>query len=157
MNKNNNNNSINVNGIAHIALSVRSIKKSKIFYKKLMPFLGFSIVHESIKSIYFLGCKTGILLQEVDNIKLGSKFSQNNIGLHHFCFRARKEKDIYSVAKHLKLIKTKIIRGPCSGPWAPGYLYILFEDPDSIRLEVNYVPKKGVFEQDTKFNPAGDY
>jgi hypothetical protein len=28
----------------------------------------------------------------------------------------------------------------------PGYYSVLFEDPDGIRLEVNHVPGKGVFE-----------
>ena len=148
---------INVNGIAHIALTVSNIIKSKLFYKKLMPFLGFTISHESDKSIYFLGCKTGILLQEVENKMPDSNFSQKNIGLHHFCFRAREAKDIYIVEKHLLQMKAEIVRGPCSGPWVPGYLYILFEDPDKIRIEVNHVPKKGVFENGVKFNPAGDY
>ena len=32
-----------------------------------------------------------------------------------------------------------------------------FEDPDGIRLEVNYVPNKGIFEKNAKFNPSGDY
>jgi hypothetical protein len=28
----------------------------------------------------------------------------------------------------------------------PGYYSVLFEDPDGIRLEVNHVPGKGVFD-----------
>jgi hypothetical protein len=35
----------------------------------------------------------------------------------------------------------KIVRAPESGPWAPGYYSILFED--GIRLEANYVPGAG--------------
>ena len=153
----NNHNKININGIAHIALTVSNVQISKVFYKKLMPFLGFKIIHESNKSIYFVGCRTGIMLQEVLSKNPSSNFSQNNIGLHHFCFRARELKDIHLIENHLKKINAKIIRGPCPGPWAPGYFYILFEDPDKIRLEVNFVPKKGVFEKNVSFNPADDY
>ena len=150
-------NSISINGIAHIALSVKSIKKSKLFYKQLMPFLGLNIVHESNKSIYFIGSKTGILIQEIENKKSISNFSQSNVGLHHFCFRARTKSDIFIVKKKLISINASIIRGPCKGSWAPGYFYILFEDPEKIRLEVNYVPNKGVLEKKIKFNPSGDY
>jgi hypothetical protein len=32
---------------------------------------------------------------------------------------------------------------PEDGPWASGYYSILFEDPDGIRLEINFVPGKG--------------
>ena len=150
-------NNISINGIAHIALSVKSINVSKKFYKQLMPFLGLKIVHDSNKSIYFIGGKTGILLQEINKSSLASKFSQNNIGLHHFCFRAREKKDIFLVEKKLKKIKGNIIRGPLEGAWAPGYFYILCEDPDKIRLEVNYVPDKGVLGKNIKFNPSNDY
>ena len=146
-----------VNGIAHIALSVKNVKKSIFFYKELMPFLGLDLVHQSNKSAYFIGGRTGILIQQISSQDKSYNFSQNNIGLHHFCFRARSEKDIYLVEKKLKTINAKIIRGPCSGPWAPGYFYILFEDPDKIRLEVNFVPNKGVFEKEVKFNPDSHY
>ena len=90
-----NHKNIDINGIAHIALSVKNVNISKLFYKKLLPFLGCKIVHDSNKSIYFLGSKTGILLQEIIDKKSNYGFSQNNVGLHHFCFRARKANDIY--------------------------------------------------------------
>jgi hypothetical protein len=34
---------------------------------------------------------------------------------------------------------------------------VLFEDPISTRIEVNYVPGKGVLAEDAGFNAAGDY
>ena len=54
-------------------------------------------------------------------------------------------------------MKANIVRGPLDGAWAPGYYYILFEDPDGIRLEANFVPGQGVFEANNKFNPNNDY
>ena len=39
-----------------------------------------------------------------------------------------------------------VVHAPEDGPWVPGYYSVLFEDPDGIRLEVNHVPGKGVFE-----------
>ena len=50
-----------------------------------------------------------------------------------------------------------IVTAPSEGPWAPGYYYVLFEDPDGIRLEVNHVPGKGVLAEDAGFNPGADY
>ena len=151
------NTNISINGIAHIALSVKSLNISKVFYKQLMPFLGLRIIHESNKSIYFIGSRTGVLIQEINKKNIASNFSQNNVGLHHFCFRAREKKHIILVENKLKEIKANIIRGPIEGVWAPGYFYILFEDPDKIRLEVNYVPDKGVLKKNIKFNPSNDY
>ena len=57
----------------------------------------------------------------------------------------------------LKEIKAKIVRGPLEGTWAPGYYYVLFEDPDGIRLEVNFVPGAGVLAQGSQFNPSTGY
>ena len=55
-----------------------------------------------------------------------------------------------------KLIEMKafIDRGPIQGPWVKGYYYIVFEDPNGIRLEVNFVPGSGVLEKNTSFKPT---
>ena len=148
---------LDINGIAHIALSIKDMKKSKPFYKELLPFLGLKLVHEGEESCYHVGSRTGILIQQIKSQNKSSDFSQNNIGLHHLCFRARSKDDINKLADKLKLMKAKIVRGPLDGAWAPGYYYILFEDPDGIRLEVNFVPGQGVFDKNNKFNPNNDY
>ncbi len=44
----------------------------------------------------------------------------------------------------LKEMGANIVRGPQLADWAPGYYYVLFEDPDEIRLEVCHVPGSGV-------------
>ncbi len=147
---------VKANGIAHIALNVSDLKKSKIFYDQLLPFLGMSLVHQSSKSFYYIGARTGILIQKLNNAK-NLTFSQNNIGLHHFCFRAKSRDDINLVHKKLIEIRANIVRGPLNGNWVEGYYYVLFEDPDKIRLEVNFVPDKGVFKKGSKFDPSGDY
>jgi len=43
------------------------------------------------------------------------------------------------------------------GSWAPGYNYVLFEDPDGIRLEVNFVPGAGLLADGVQFNPGIGY
>jgi hypothetical protein len=43
----------------------------------------------------------------------------------------------------------RIIRAPEAGHWAPGYYSTLFEDPDGVRLEVNYIPGKGLLAPET--------
>ena len=149
---------MNINGIAHIALNVSDLKKSKQFYDQILMNMGLSLIHSSNKSFYYVGGKTGILIQQAKaGIIKKLKFSQDNIGLHHFCFRMRAKEDIEQFYLLLKKIKANIIRGPMNGNWVKGYYYIVFEDPDGIRLEVNYVPNKGIFEKNTKFNPSGDY
>ena len=148
---------LNINGIAHIALSVKNIKKSKAFYKELLPYLGLKLIHDGDESFYHIGSRTGIMIQEIKNNKKSSNFNQNNIGLHHLCFRARKKEDIDKLKIKLLEMNAHIERGPVEGPWAPGYYYILFEDPDKIRLEVNYIPGQGLLDKNNKFNSNNDY
>ena len=47
-----------------------------------------------------------------------------------------------------------IVRGPAEDTWAPGYYSALFEDPDGIRLEVNFVPGAGLLAEGTQFRPG---
>ena len=49
-----------------------------------------------------------------------------------------------------------IVHGPQEGVWAPGYYSVLFEDPDGIRLEVNFVPGKGLLVGDKPLSPSSD-
>ena len=95
---------VKANGIAHIALNVSDLKKSKIFYDQLLPFLGMSLVHQSSKSFYYIGARTGILIQKLNNAK-NLTFSQNNIGLHHFCFRAKSLSKITGALLVFKTLK----------------------------------------------------
>ncbi len=150
---------MHINGIAHIALNVINIRESFAFYSKIMPQLGLTLIHNSKKSFYYVGGKTGILIQQanINSKSKNFKFSQDNLGLHHFCFRMRSIEDIQEFYYFLKDIKANIIRGPMNGNWVKGYYYLVFEDPDGIRLEVNYVPDKGIFEENAKFNPSGNY
>ena len=42
-------------------------------------------------------------------------------------------KDVDETARLASKIGAKIVRGPEERDWAPGYYYVLFEDPDGIR------------------------
>jgi len=56
------------------------------------------------------------------------------------------------------LFSRRWTRGSCADPWkavgAPGYYYVLFDDPDGIRLEVNFVPGAGLLADGVQFNAA---
>src|SRR5215831_19228370 len=88
---------------------------------------------------------------------VGERFVQQRVGLHHLCLRARSREDVDRCATLLKEIGAKIVRGPMEGTWAPGYYYLLFEDPDGIRLEVNFVPGAGLLAEGANFNPGSGY
>lgn len=68
------------------------------------------------------------------------------MGLHHVCFRARSREDVDRVHAFLVERRAAVVHPPEEGPWAPGYYSVLFEDPDGVRLECNFVPGRGLLE-----------
>ena len=65
--------------------------------------------------------------------------------------------DVDKTGELVKFLGAKIVRGPEDGKWAPGYYYVLFEDPDGIRIEVNYVPGSGLLSENARLNTGQDY
>lgn len=70
-------------------------------------------------------------------------FSQWRSGLHHLSFRARSREEVDSCYAMLKEIGAKIIFPAEPGPFWPGYYSRVCEDPDGIRIEMNYIPEEG--------------
>ncbi len=136
--------SIDINGIAHIQLSVTDVERAKPFYRKLLV-EGFDmrVQYDEPGIFYCIGARTGLLITQVADALRDVPFDQRRVGLHHLCFRARSRESIDELYTRLQDMGATIVHGPEDGPWAPGYYSILFEDPDGIRLEVNYVPGRG--------------
>jgi catechol 2,3-dioxygenase-like lactoylglutathione lyase family enzyme len=148
---------IDTNGIAHIAITVNRFDLCKVFYQKFLPFIGLKAAFVGEKQLYYVGPKTAVGIGACEDKYRNEKFVQTRIGLHHLCFKARSKDDVDKAHVFLEKIGAKIVHAPEEGPWAPGYYSVLFEDPDGIRLEINFVPGKGLLEEGKKFNPAGDY
>jgi len=135
-----------INGVAHIILTVNDFKISVPFYEKLMPFLGLKAVMKSEQFYYYVGGRTAIGIVPAEAEHRGGRFVQRRSGLHHICLRARERGDVDEIFRFLKELGAEIVHPPEDGPWAPGYYSVLFEDPDGIRIEVNHVPGKGLLD-----------
>ena len=133
-----------INGIAHVILTVGDFAACRSFYGKLLPFLGLKPVFDSDTFFYCVGGRTAFGIEPADAAHRGERFVQTRSGLHHVCFRVRERADVDTIHRFLVEVGAKIVHGPEDGAWAPGYYSVLFEDPDGIRLEVNYVPGKGL-------------
>ena len=135
---------IDLNGIAHIQLTVRDVARSRPFYFMLLhQTFGMTIQYDEPGTFYCIGGRTGVLVSNASPEHGDEPFDQRRIGLHHFCFRLRSSEDVATLHQALVRFGAKIIRAPENGPWAPGYHSILFEDPDGIRIEANHVPGRG--------------
>ena len=133
-----------INGIAHIMLTVSNFDACLPFYEKLLPFLGLKPVISTDGMLYCVGGRTAVGIVKAEDGYRDERFVQFRVGLHHVSFRARERADVDALHEFLVGLGAKIIHPPEDGPWAPGYYSVLFEDPDGIRLEMNHVPGKGL-------------
>ena len=139
-----------INGIAHIMLTVTNFDTCRTFYERLLSFLGLKPVLNTDGMLYCVGGRTAIGIVKAEDRFRNERFAQLRSGLHHLCFRARERADVDALYTFLCQIGATIVHSPEEGPWAPGYYSVLFEDPDGIRLEMNHVPGKGLLEGSIK-------
>jgi catechol 2,3-dioxygenase-like lactoylglutathione lyase family enzyme len=133
-----------INGIAHLMLTVSNFEACQPFYEQVLTFLGLKPVINTDGMLYCVGGRTAVGIMRAEERYWDERFAQFRVGLHHVCFRARERQDVDTSYDFLKTLGAKIIHPPEEGPWAPGYYSVLFEDPDGIRLEINHVPGKGL-------------
>lgn len=148
---------VSVNGIAHIQLTVNDPERCIPFWEKLCHFLEMKTLIRNEHTVYCIGSRTGILVRGAPEGKEQHTFDQDTAGLHHFCFRARSAEDIDAIHEFVTSeLDATIVHGPEAGDhFAPGYYSILFEDPDGIRVEFNYVPGQGHFGDGGRLGPDG--
>jgi len=132
-----------LNGIAHIYLTVRDFPRCLPFYERLLAFFEMQCLVKTETLLYCVGSRTGIGIRAASPEHAATAFDQNRAGLHHLCFRARSRDDVDAIHRFVQSLGARIVHPPQDDPWAPGYYSVLFEDPDGLRLEANFVPGKG--------------
>jgi catechol 2,3-dioxygenase-like lactoylglutathione lyase family enzyme len=149
--------SVEVNGIAHIQLTVNDPDRCLPFWERLCHFLEMKTLVKGEGVLYCIGSRTGILVRGAPADKRADSFDQDRSGLHHFCFRARSAEDVDAVYSFLTDESDATIVHPPQedSRFVPGYYSVLFEDPDGIRVECNYVPGRGHLGKDGRLGPGG--
>jgi len=146
-----------VNGIAHIQLTVNDPARCVPFWEKLCHFLEMRTLLRNDNSVYCIGSRTGILVRGAPPEKRDKPFDQDTAGLHHICFRARSIEDVRAIARFVTdELQANVIHPPEDGSrFAPDYYSFLFEDPDGLRVEFNFVPGSGHFGEGGRLGPGG--
>ena len=144
-----------INGIAHVILTVSNFEKAVPFYEKLLAFLGLKQVFKGDDFLYYVGGRTALGISRCGDEYRDVPFDQRRVGLHHVCFRARERADVDTLHRFLQELGARIVHPPEEGAWAPGYYSVLFEDPEGIRLEMNHVPGQGLLADGVSIQPLG--
>ena len=132
-----------LNGIAHVQLTVTNVARSKEFYRPLLALFEMQVLIDTETYFYCIGSRTGIAISEIDPKHAGDRFDQRRVGLHHLCLRAREREQVDEIHDFVAKLGATVVHPPREDKFAPGYYSVLFEDPDGIRLEVNHVPGRG--------------
>jgi catechol 2,3-dioxygenase-like lactoylglutathione lyase family enzyme len=111
---------IEINGMAHVILTVSRFEVARAFYSKLLPLFGMKPVFDGDRLYYRVGGRTAVGIEPCAAAHRGERFVQQRIGLDHLCLRARSREDVDRCAAALKEIDATIVRGPEEGSWAPG-------------------------------------
>jgi catechol 2,3-dioxygenase-like lactoylglutathione lyase family enzyme len=127
-----------VGSFNHVVLSVNDLPKSRAFYDKLLPQLGYRLISDEEDSFGY---------QAADGTKLlfarshePAKFDRYHVGLHHVAFQAPGRSFVDAV--HQKLVEwgATILDPPAEYPqYEKGYYAVFFEDPDGIKLVIVHV------------------
>ncbi len=134
-----------INGIAHFQLCVTDMARSISFYEPLLAAMGMVAVIDDRESYYYcVGGRTGVALSPAAPEHRQQRFRQGSVGLHHLCFRARNREDVEALFAIARDQGATVVREPQESDFAPGYFSTLFEDPDGIRIEINFVPGRGL-------------
>ena len=131
-----------LNGIAHIQLTVSDMERARAFWAPLFELFEMKILIDSEVYFYGIGSRTGLALSPADEGK-GEPFDQRRVGLHHLCLRAREREQVDEIHDVVVGLGATIVHPPREDGFAPGYDSLLFEDPDGSRIEGNHVPGKG--------------
>lgn len=135
-----------INGMAHVQLTVSDMRRSVPFYRRLLQTMGMTLVVDTPDFYYHVGGRTALALCPADPALKDIPHRQWAPGLHHLCFRARSREDVDEIHAVALELGALIVHAPREDGHAPGYYSVLFEDPDGFRIEANYVPGKGHLE-----------
>jgi catechol 2,3-dioxygenase-like lactoylglutathione lyase family enzyme len=124
---------VRVVGIDHISIRVSDFDKSKAFYGKLFPFLGFKVLEEYEGAIGWTNGKTRFWIGQADAQGRKRKYRTGDVGLHHYAFELRSRKDVDALQDFLRREGVRIVDP--AAEYYDDYYAVFFLDPDGIKLE----------------------
>jgi catechol 2,3-dioxygenase-like lactoylglutathione lyase family enzyme len=124
---------VRVVGIDHISLRVSDYARSKAFYGKLMPFLGFKVLDEFPDQMGWTNGKTRLWIGQADAKGRTRKHRIGDVGFHHYAFELESRKDVDALQAFVKKLGARIVDP--AGEYYDDYYAVFFLDPDGLKLE----------------------
>ena len=126
-----------INGIAHVFLTVRDLARARPFYVALLEHMGLTRVLDSSDDLYYVGGRTAVGLKPAC-FDLPRAVSNSTLLMNHVCFRARSARRLDSSRSRPEARRARA-RATRRG-LVPGY-YSFSSRIRTHRLELNHVPQ----------------
>jgi glyoxylase I family protein len=136
--------------ISHIALTVSDLERSAAFYDKVFEFIGFKRVEvpeateQAMKTRLkaWVGPGYSLSIRPSKGEFARRLHDRNAPGFNHLALSAEDRSDVEKLYELLKQIGATVLDAPAEYPYAPGYFAVYFADPDGVKFEFAYVPKR---------------
>ena len=121
-------------GIDHLVLTVGDFQRSKVFYGKLLGFLGFKLKYDYADMTGWSNGKTLFWISEADAQGKKHKYRKGDIGFHHYAFELSSRNDVDALGEFLEQSGMTVLDPP-GEYYGPSYYAVYFADPDGMKLE----------------------
>jgi catechol 2,3-dioxygenase-like lactoylglutathione lyase family enzyme len=123
----------------HVDLTVSDFRRSKDFYAKVLPLMGFERLPNEFGAVAWRGASI-IAIQPAKPEEKDRVHSRYAPGLHHLAFRASSRAAVDALHAELVALGVTILDAPADYPYSAGYYAVFFADPDGMKLEYVHCP-----------------
>src|SRR5262249_6307131 len=123
---------VRVVGIDHLVIRVSDYRRSKAFYGKLFPFMGFEVSEEYADAIGWTNGRTRFWIGRAD--AKARKYRIGAVVFHLYASELRSRRDVDALQTFLREdLKARIVDP--AGEYYDDYYAVFFLDPDGLKLE----------------------
>ena len=129
-------------GIDHLVLCVGNFARSKVFYEKLLGFLGFKLKYDYADMAGWSNGKTLFWIAAADAERKKGPYRKGDIGFHHYAFELASRKAVDDLGAFLEKNGMTVLDPP-GEYYGDSYYAVYFADPDGMKLEAMiWAPRK---------------
>jgi glyoxylase I family protein len=125
--------------VHHIDLTVSDFRRSKEFYGRVLPLMGFERLPKEVGAVAWGGASI-IAIQPAKPEEKDRPHSRYAPGLHHLALSAPSRAAVDTLHTELVALGVTILDPPAEYPYSPGYYAVFFADPDGLKLEYVFSP-----------------
>ena len=118
----------------HVDLTVSDFRRSKDFYAKVLPLMGFERLPKEFGAVAWRGASI-IAIQPAKPEERDRIHSRYAPGLHHLAFLAPSREAVDGLHAELITLGVVILDSPTDYPYSAGYYAVFLADPDRMNLE----------------------